>query len=220
MKVEIWSDVVCPWCYVGKRNFEAALAAFEHRDEIEVVWRSYELDPNAPAEREGTYADRIARKYGLDPGAARARLASMTSTAAGVGLDFKFDIARFGNTFDAHRVIHHAATRGLQAVVKERLLRAIFTEGEPIGSRDALVRLAVEAGLDEAEVVEVLETGACTRRKSAPTSAPRTRTALPACPSSSSTRLTASPARRLRRRSATFSNARGKTRTRAWRSSL
>lgn len=157
MRVEIWSDVVCPWCYIGKRNFEAALERFEHRDEVGVVWRAFELDPRAPAVREGDYASRIARKYGIPLGEARAKLARMTSAAAEVGLDFRFDRAQPGNTFDAHRLIHLGAARGIQDAVKERLLLATFTEGETIGERATLLRLAVDAGLDEAEATAVLD---------------------------------------------------------------
>jgi predicted DsbA family dithiol-disulfide isomerase len=157
MQVEIWSDVVCPWCYIGKRNFETALAGFEHRDEVEVVWRSYELQPSAPAEREGDYATRLAHKYGVPHGEAKAMLARMTSAAAAVGLDFAFDRMRPGNTFDAHRLIHLGAARGIQDAVKERLLRATFSEGEPIGNRETLLRLAVDAGLDEADARAVLD---------------------------------------------------------------
>ena len=91
MKVEIWSDVVCPWCFVGKKQFEKALAEFEHADDIQIVWRSYELDPRAPEVREGTYAERIARKYGIDVGQARAAMARIISVGAEAGIDFKFD---------------------------------------------------------------------------------------------------------------------------------
>ena len=157
MNVEIWSDVVCPWCYIGKRNFEAALAAFEHGEEVQVVWRSYELDPTAPAEREGDYAGRIASKYGMSRDEAQVRIDRITTTAAQAGLAFDFDIARPGNTFDAHRLIHLGAARGVQDAVKERLLAATFLEGEPIGDREALVRLGVEAGLDADEARAVLE---------------------------------------------------------------
>lgn len=160
MKVEIWSDVVCPWCYIGKRNFEAALAEFEHRDHVEVTWRSFELDPWAPAVREGDYAVRLAEKYGVPLGEARGMLDSMTSAAAAVGLAFDFDRARPGNTFDAHRLIHLAGDRGAQDAMKERLLRATFTEGEPIGDRETLLRLAVEAGLDREEAAAVLDSDA------------------------------------------------------------
>ena len=156
MRVEIWSDVVCPWCYVGKRRFEQALASFPHRDEVEVVWRSFELDPSAPAERVGDYAQMLATKYGVSLAEGQRMIDTMTATAAAEGLDFRFDLARVGNTFDAHRVLHLAAERGLQDALKERLMRATFTEGEPIGDPETLVRLAVEAGLDAEETRAVL----------------------------------------------------------------
>jgi predicted DsbA family dithiol-disulfide isomerase len=156
MDIEIWSDVACPWCYIGKRRFEAALARFEHRDDVEVVWRSFELDPEAPAERSGDRAEHLASKYGMSVEQARDAEAQMTQTAAGERLDFRFDIARAGNTFDAHRVIHLARAHGRQDAMKERLLRAYFTEGELIGDPATLVRLAGEVGLPESEVAEVL----------------------------------------------------------------
>ena len=156
MRVEIWSDVVCPWCYVGKRRFETALSEFEHRDDVEVVWRSFELDPSAPARREGEYAERLASKYGVSVAESQAMIDRMTATAAGVGLAFRFDIARPGNTLDAHRLSHLAADRGVQGPVVERLFRATFAEGEAIGDRSVLVRLAEEAGLDADEVGSVL----------------------------------------------------------------
>ena len=166
MKVEIWSDVVCPWCYVGKRRFEAALARFPHRDGIEVEWKAFELDPtatSAPAGQaavEGDHAARLAEKYGMDRPQAQQMLDSMTATAAAEGLEFHFERAIRANTVDAHQVIHLAGLRGLQDAVKERLLRAYFTEGEAVGDRDTLVRLAGEAGLDEAEVRTTLDSQA------------------------------------------------------------
>lgn len=159
MKIDIWSDVVCPWCYVGKRNFELALARFEHGDQVEVRFRSFELDPNAPAEREGDYAERLARKYHVSVGQARAMTARIVDAGAQVDIDFRFDRSRLGNTFDAHRLLHLAADRGVQAAVKERLMRAAFTGGEPIADRETLVRLAVEAGLDEDDVRTTLDAG-------------------------------------------------------------
>ena len=154
--IEIWSDVVCPWCYIGKRNLEAALADFAHADEVEVRWRAFELDPQAPAAREGDYAGRLARKYGTGRGEAQAMIDRMTATAAEVGLDFRFDRARPGNTFDAHRLLHLAAERGVQDDLKERFLLATFTEGEPISDHGTLARLAAQVGLDADEVVAVL----------------------------------------------------------------
>ena len=156
MDVEIWSDVACPWCYIGKRRFEAALEQFEHRDEVTVTWRSFELDPGAPHERTGDRAERLAEKYGMTVQQAREAEEHMTAVAAGEDLPFRFDITRSGTTFDGHRLVHLAETHGLGDAMKERLLRAYFTEGELISDQDTLVRLAVEVGLDEQEVTELL----------------------------------------------------------------
>jgi predicted DsbA family dithiol-disulfide isomerase len=158
MKVEIWSDVVCPWCYIGKRRFEAALARFDHRDEVELVWRSFELDVSAPAsgDEPGTYAARLAGKYGCSVTEAQAMIDTMTDTAALEGLDFRFDLARPGNTFDAHRLLHLALEHGRQDALKERLDAATFTEGSPASDHGALRALAVEVGLPEVEVDAVL----------------------------------------------------------------
>jgi len=158
MDVEIWSDIACPWCYVGKRRFEAALKRFEHSARVEVRWRSFELDPGAPAEREGTGAEHLAKKYGTSLEEAHAMERRMAETAAGDGLELRFDRLRTGNTFDAHRVLHLAHARGLQDAVKERFLRAYLTEGELMGDHATLRRLAVDAGLPEADVVDVLAT--------------------------------------------------------------
>jgi predicted DsbA family dithiol-disulfide isomerase len=156
MDIEIWSDVACPWCYVGKRRFEAALEQFEHRDEVNVVWRSFELDPTAPAEREGDRAEHLASKYGMPVERAREMEQQMTDTAAGDGLDFHFETARAGNTFDGHRLVHLAKAHGLQDAMKELLLHAYFTEGELISDHATLQRLGVEVGLPEGEVAETL----------------------------------------------------------------
>jgi predicted DsbA family dithiol-disulfide isomerase len=154
--VEIWSDIACPWCYVGKRRFEAALAGFEHRDEVTVTWRSFELDPHAPRERPHDGATHLAEKYGTSREQALAMHRSMTEVAAGEGLDFRFDLARGGNTFDAHRLLHLAAAHGVQDAFKERALRAYFTEGELMSDHDTLVRLAAEVGVPEDEAREAL----------------------------------------------------------------
>ena len=156
MDVEIWSDIACPWCYIGKRRFEAALEQFEHRDEVNVTWRSFELDPGAPHERTGDRAERLAEKYGMTVQQAREAEERLTDVGAGEDLSFRFDIARSGSTFDGHRLVHLAETHGLQDAMKERLLRAYFTEGELISDPDTLVRLAGESALDEQEVRELL----------------------------------------------------------------
>ncbi len=156
MEVEIWSDVACPWCYIGKRRFEAALSQFEHGEDVQVTWRSFELDGEAPHERTGDRAEHLAKKYGMTVAQAREAEQRLTDAAAGEGLGFRFDMARSGNTFDAHRLVHLAEEHDLQDAMKERLLQAYFTEGELMSDHDTLVRLAVEVGLDEQEVREML----------------------------------------------------------------
>jgi predicted DsbA family dithiol-disulfide isomerase len=156
MQVEIWSDVVCPWCYVGKRRFEQALARFAHPDDVAITYRSFELDPGAPRERNGSHDEHLARKYGMTVERAHELNEQMTQTAAAEGLEFRLDRIRAGNTFDAHRLLHLALARGKQPELKERLLRATFTDGERIADAETLVRLAAEVGLDADEAREVL----------------------------------------------------------------
>ncbi len=147
MKVEIWSDIVCPWCYIGKRRFESALTRFAQRDQVEVVWRSFELDPNAPQQVSGTLNEMLSQKYGVAPERAAAMNAQVTTVAAREGLDYQLDQAHPGNTFDAHQLIHLAAQHNQQAAAKERLMRAYFTEGASIGDPETLVALGVEIGI-------------------------------------------------------------------------
>src|SRR5450759_3802449 len=114
MNVEIWSDVVCPWCYIGKRRFEHALAGFRHRDEVDVTWRSFQLDPNAAGDSDEDPLERLAAKYGMSRAQAEAAQERVTANAATAGLEFHLDRARSFNTFDAHRLIHYAHSVGLQ----------------------------------------------------------------------------------------------------------
>ena len=157
LTVEIWSDVVCPWCYIGKRRFEAALERFEHREEVTVMWRSFELDPDASRDVHGTAAERLAGKFGMSQERALQLHAEMEERAAGEGLEYHMDQTKGGNSFDAHRMIHLAATYGHQADAKERLLRAYFTEGESLGVWDTLVRLMEEVGVDPEEARSALQ---------------------------------------------------------------
>lgn len=158
MKVEIWSDVVCPWCYIGKRRFEAALARFPDRAHVQVIWRSFELDPAAPPSPDspGDYVGHLAAKYGIPRHGAQAMVDNVTAAAASEGLDFRFDLARRGNTFDAHRLLHIALARGLQDELEERLDRGTFTQGLAVSDHEELAAAAADVGLDEAEVREVL----------------------------------------------------------------
>jgi predicted DsbA family dithiol-disulfide isomerase len=156
MQVDIFSDVVCPWCYIGKRRFDAALARFANPDDVTVTYRSFQLDPDAPARSTESVEQHLATKYGRTLEQAREMNQRVTDLAAGVGLEFHLGKAQRANTFDAHRLLHLAAARGLQAELAERLLDAYFTEGALVSDHAELAELAVSAGLDQAEVTTVL----------------------------------------------------------------
>ncbi|MGH2515580.1 MAG: DsbA family oxidoreductase [Ktedonobacterales bacterium] len=151
MQVEIWSDVVCPWCYIGKRRFESALAQFPHRDDVTVTFRSFQLDPDAPRTPDGTAAEVLAHKYGVSQAQAAAMNDRVSGIAAEEGLEYHLERAQHANTFDAHRLLHLAAAHDRQLEAKERLLRAYFTEGAAIADSETLVRLVAEAGIDADE---------------------------------------------------------------------
>jgi predicted DsbA family dithiol-disulfide isomerase len=157
VKVDIYSDVVCPWCAIGKARFESALSRFAERDEVEVRYRSFELDPSAPAFSERDLAAHLAEKYKMSIEKARESQRRLTELAAVDGLEFRFDRARRGNTFDAHRLLHFAHEVGLEAALKARLFDAYFTEGEAIADRETLVRLGSEVGLDALKSAEMLD---------------------------------------------------------------
>lgn len=156
MQVEIWSDVVCPWCYLGKKRFELALAGFEHRDDVQVIYRSFELDPASPRGVTSPTIERLASKYGMSQEQASQAQRQMEERAAGDGLTFRMEGLRSGNTRDAHRLIQLARERGRQDALVERLHRAYFTEQDSVFDHEALTRLAVDAGLDRGEAAAVL----------------------------------------------------------------
>ena len=184
MKIEIWSDVVCPWCYIGKRRFDAALAEFRERhpdEEVEVAYRAFQLDPTAPVNEHEPVRRAYEKKFG-GPEKATALIDHVTNEARGVGLDFAMDIAQRANTAAAHRLLVLAEREGLQHELKERLMRAYFSEGRPIGDPNELIALAAQVGLDPevarawlqgdggvAEVVEHLEFAAAAGISSVPT---------------------------------------------------
>ncbi len=159
MQVEIWSDVICPWCYIGKRRFEKALAGYAQRDAVKVVWRSFELDPNAPHQREGTLQELLAKKYHVSLQQAEAMNARVTAIAKEVGLDYHLADARPGNSFDAHRLLHFAASRQLGDRAAERIMHGYFSESLPVGDRTELARIAPEFGIAKDEALAVLESG-------------------------------------------------------------
>lgn len=156
MRVEIWSDIVCPWCYLGKRRFERALDSFAHASDVEVTYRSFELDPSAPKDLTTPTVERLAGKYGMTTEQARDAQRQMEQRAAKDGLTFRMDDLRSGNTRDAHRLLHLAKDAGRQADLIERLHRGYFTEQLPIFDHAVLTKLAVDAGLDRNEIADVL----------------------------------------------------------------
>ncbi|HEX2294168.1 MAG TPA: DsbA family oxidoreductase [Actinomycetota bacterium] len=164
MKVEIWSDVVCPWCYIGKVRFELALASFPQRDRVEVVHRAFELDPTIPRGETRDVVAELAAKKGLAEEQVRRLMASVERVAAEDGLEYHLAAAPAGNTVDAHRLVCLAADRGRASEMVDRLYRAHFTELRSIFDVDSLVALAAEAGLDEDEARETLAGEAYTER--------------------------------------------------------
>ncbi len=158
MRIDVWSDIACPWCYVGKRRLERALKDFPHADDVKVVWHAFELDPAAPHERDPavSHTERIAKKYGISAEQARRNSERLRDVARGEGLAFDFEHIRSGNMFDAHRLVHLGHARGVQDAVKERFLRAYLEEGALMSDHATLVRLATEAGLNAGEAADVL----------------------------------------------------------------
>ncbi|TDC22432.1 DsbA family oxidoreductase [Streptomyces sp. 8K308] len=156
LRVDVWSDVVCPWCFIGKRRLETALASFEHADEVEVRWHSFQLDPSHPVGvREPTF-DMLAKKTGGTPAQVREMTQRVTDLAAAEGLTYHLDRAISVNTLDAHRLAHLGAAHGLGDRTHERLLAAHLGEGEVVDDHETLVRLGVEVGLPEGEIRETL----------------------------------------------------------------
>ncbi|MEC3981467.1 DsbA family oxidoreductase [Amycolatopsis sp. H20-H5] len=160
MRVDIWSDLICPWCYLGKRRFEQALEGFEHRAEVEVVHHSFQLDPSFPRGTTRPSREILSEKYGMTLAEADAAEAQMEQRAAEDGLEYHLAEVRMGNTVDGHRLVHLAAAHGLADAMVERLYRAHFTERRSVFDHDSLVELAAEAGLDPDEARGVLASDA------------------------------------------------------------
>lgn len=156
MKIEIWSDVLCPFCYIGKRNFEKALGEFEHAGEVEVVWKSYQLDPETKTFGGKNIHEYLAEKKGASVEWAREMNDRVVQMARESGLHYDMDKAIPANSFDAHRLTHLAKSRGLGAKMEERLFAAYFTEGRNIADHVVLTALGTEVGLDTAEIQKML----------------------------------------------------------------
>jgi predicted DsbA family dithiol-disulfide isomerase len=157
MQVEIWSDVVCPWCYIGKRNFERALELVDFRDDVEVTYRSFELDPTAASDSTVPTIDLLSGKYGMTREQAEQAQRQMEERAASIDLTFRMADLESGNTRDAHRLIHLANEHALQASMVEALHRAYFTEQRSVFTHESLTDIAVQAGLDRNDVTRVLD---------------------------------------------------------------
>ncbi|GAA4255111.1 DsbA family oxidoreductase [Dactylosporangium darangshiense] len=158
IQIEVWSDIVCPWCYIGKRRLERALAAFD--GDVSVEWRSFQLDPSTPIGDPRPVAESLAARKGLSPTQVRGMFAHVTGIAAEEGLAYDFDRARTANTLDAHRLLHFAKANGRQGELKERLMHAYFTEGADVADHAVLSSLAAEAGLDAVAAKQALADGA------------------------------------------------------------
>ncbi|PLT28835.1 DsbA family oxidoreductase [Peribacillus deserti] len=157
MKIEVWSDFVCPFCYIGKRRLEEALAQFPNRDSVELEFKSFELDPNAEKFSGKNIHEALAEKYGMTIEQARNANAGVGQQAATVGLSFNFEDMKPTNTFDAHRLAKFAKTQGKEALITEELLHAYFTDSKDLGNLEVLADLGSQAGLDRQEAMQVLE---------------------------------------------------------------
>jgi predicted DsbA family dithiol-disulfide isomerase len=160
MKVDIWSDVRCPFCYIGKRKFEMGLEKFPHKDDVKVEWHSFQLDPNLKTTTELSAIDHISEIKGISHEQALQMHRHVTSVAKEVGLDFDFDKAIVANSFNAHRLIQLAKTHGLGNEIEEQLFKAHFIEGKNIDDNEVLIQTGISAGLNEKEVREVLSSDA------------------------------------------------------------
>ena len=158
MQIEIWSDVKCPWCFVGKRRFETALAGFEHRDQVTVTWKSFQLDPDLPDHYDGTEQQYLAERKGISEDRIRQMWDSLSASAAGEGLNFRFEDVVVGNSFTAHRFLHLAKSQGLGDAAKEAILSAHFEQGKDTSDTDFLVELGNQIGLAEQDVRDTLGT--------------------------------------------------------------
>lgn len=158
--IDVWSDVACPWCYIGKRNLETALSELSSGDGASVVdveYHSFELSPDTPVEFEGSAADFLTSHRGVSPSQARQMIERVVGIAANVGLAYDYDALQHTNTIRAHQLLHFAKTQGLQIEMKERLLSAYFVEGRHIGRINDLGDLAADVGLDREGAIRALE---------------------------------------------------------------
>ncbi len=162
IKIDVWSDIACPWCYIGKRNLENGLAAASADDDapvVEVVFHSFELSPDTPVDFEGDELDFLAQHKGMPRAQVQQMLDRVTGVAADAGLEYRFDLLKHTNTVKAHELLHFAKAHGRQHELAERLMSAYFTEGRHLGREDELVSLAADVGLDADAARDALRSG-------------------------------------------------------------
>lgn len=162
IKIDVWSDIACPWCYIGKRNLERGLATARDDDDapvVEVVYHSFELAPDTPVDFDGDEIDYLAGHKGISREQAAQMIQRVTEVAADAGLFYRYDLLRHTNTVKAHELLHFAKENGRQLELVERLMAAYFTEGRHLGDDDELVALAIDAGLDGDDAREALRSG-------------------------------------------------------------
>ncbi len=157
MKIEIWSDFACPFCYIGKKRFEQALSEFEHKNKVEVIYKAYQLNPNAPKVMTKSAYESFAEGHGTTVDQAKQRFAMFTENAKTVGLTYNYDIIQMTNTFDAHRIAKWANTLGKEDEITNRFMKAYFTDGLNLSDHKTLSSLSKEVGLDEKEALKILE---------------------------------------------------------------
>ena len=157
MKIEVWSDFVCPFCYIGKRRLETALSQFPHKEKVEIEYKSFELDPNSQKYSGSNIHEILASKYGMSLEQAKQSNAGIAKQAAAIGLSFNFDDMKPGNTFDAHRLAKFAKTKGKDREITEKLLHGYFTESIDLGDTETLVNLAESVGLNRQEAHAILQ---------------------------------------------------------------
>ena len=156
MKIEIWSDIACPFCYMGKRKFDLALAQFEGREDVQIEWKSFLLNPELKTDPNRSIFQYLSEIKGFPEGQARQMMTQITDSGSAIGLDYNFDQVFLANTIKAHQLLHEARIQGFQHEMEERLFKAYFTEGELISDQNTLIRLALDVGLDIAEVTKIL----------------------------------------------------------------
>ena len=157
MKIEIWSDYACPYCYIGERQLEKALDSFSGKEGIDISYRAFELDPSASYETTTNTRERVAAKYGMSLEKAQQMIDGVTEYAKSVGLDYNYGTVQYTNTFDAHRIAKYAETKGKGLEMSEKLFHAYFTENKQMSNHNVLTDIAIELGLDKLEVEDVLK---------------------------------------------------------------